>query len=285
MSFFEKIQNSIGNLSDAKKNVAYYLMEKWLDAAFYSASTVAREVGVSESVVVRLSQDLGYSGFPELQKELQDILKTRLVNPRFTEDDQDTLKPVSIDDNLDKVYNQSIDNLNKVLTNNNSETYLEVVDSIIQAKNIIILARKNSLGPANILNIHINEISSNSRILNGECAETLDILRGISKDDLVFTIAIPAYSNRMIQFSNFLVEKQIPQIAITNTHTNAFAKNANTLLLTSVSSLSFANSHLATIFLIDTLIYLLTLRKQGEILKSLEDIKILNERFSISGDD
>lgn len=284
MSFFEKIQNSINDLSDAKKSVAYYLMEKWLDAAFHSASTVAREVGVSESVVVRFSQDLGYSGFPEIQKELQDILKSRLVNPRFLEEDQYTVKPVSVDDNLDKVYKQSIDNLNKVLSNNNSQTYLEVVNSIIDSKNIIILARKNSLGPANLLNVHINEIFSKSRILNGECAETIDIIRGLTKDDLVITIAIPAYSHRMIYYSDFLVEKQIPQIAITNTHTNAFAKNAKTLLLTSVNSLSFANSHLSTNFIIDTLIYFLTLEKQAEILKSLERMKILNERFAISGE-
>lgn len=283
VSFFENVQNSISDLSNAKKSVAYYLMENWLDAAFESASSVAREIGVSESVVVRLSQDLGYSGFPELQKELQDILKTRLVKTRFSNSSGASFKPMEVDENIDNVYQQSVNNLNKVLSNNPTQVYIDVLNTIIKARQIVILARKNSLGPAHLLNVHINEVLSKSRVVNGECAEAVDLLRGLSKDDVVFNIAIPSYSNRMMQYSNYLVEREITQVSITDSHSNTFATNAKHLLLVSGDSLSFANSHLSTNFIIDVLIYLLTLDKQSEILKTLEDMKILNERFGISG--
>ncbi|WP_368654223.1 MurR/RpiR family transcriptional regulator [Ornithinibacillus sp. 4-3] len=283
MSFFDKIQNSLEHLSDAKKNVAYYLMDQWLDAAFLPASRVAKEVDVSESVVVRLSQDLGYSGFPELQKELQEILKSRLVSTDSIQKNQD-LKTTSnnVHNNIYKVYEKSIENLTEVYNRNTIATFNEMLENIITAKRIVILARKNSLGPAHVLNAHINEVFSKSMVLDGESVTALDIIRGFTNKDLVIFIAIPTYSKRMIQYSNFLAEKKITQAAITNSNSNPFGKNAKCTLLTSADSLSFSNSHLATMFLIDTLIYLLTINKQGELLKPLEEMKVLNERFQLT---
>lgn len=282
MSFFEKIQNAMVDLSDAKKSVAYYLMDNWLEAAFIPASKVARKAEVSESVVVRFSQDLGYSGFPALQKELQEILKNRLVSPYADDNRPEPVENLEADDHIRKVYEASVANLDEVFKRNTIDTFLEAIKDITEAEKIVILGRKNSLGPAHILNVHINEIFSKSHVLNGESVEALDNIRGLSQNDLVIFIAIPSYSKRMIQYSDYLMEKKIPQIAITNSHSNPFGKNARRMLLTSVNSLSFSNSHLATIFIIDVLNYLFTMERKGELLKSLEEIKVLNERFGIS---
>lgn len=282
MSFFEKLQKSMTHLSDAKKNVAYYLMDQWLEAAFTPASQVAKKAKVSESVVVRFSQDLGYSGFPDLQKDLQEILKSRLVSTRLEDEEHILHDEQDIHPDLYKVYKQSVENLEEAFTKNNIEMFTNMLDEIIKAKNIVILARKNSLGPAHILNLHINELYSKSQVLNGESVETLDIMRGLTEEDLVIFIAIPSYSRRMVQYSDYLVEKNIPQAAITNSPSNPFGRNAKCMLLTSVNSLSFSNSHMATVFIIDSLFYLLTLLNKPELLKFIEDTKMLNERFGIT---
>lgn len=282
MTFFEKVQNSIIHLSDAKKSVAYYIMDNWLEVAFLPASKIARKVNVSESVVVRFSQDLGYTGFPDLQKELQEIIKGRLSNSNIAEDTIGVSENLYEDEELRKVYDMSITNLDEVFQRNSPETYSEVIEEINRAKRIVILARKNSLGPALILNVHLNEVFSKSQVLDGESIEVLDIIRGLSEKDLVIIIAIPSYSNRLVQYSDFISEKRIPQLAITNLRTNPFAENAKSTLLTSVKSLSFSNSHLGTMLIIDILIYLLTVRKKGDLLKTLEEIKVLNERFGIT---
>lgn len=281
MSLFEKIQNAILHLSDAKKNVGYYLMENWLEAAFLPASRVARKAKVSESVVVRFSQDLGYTGFPDLQKDLQEILKSRLINPNAItnpnpEDSHDA------DDEVRKVYDVSLTNLDNVFTKNTIQSFHEVIQYITNAKKILILARKNSYGPAYMLHVHINEVFSKSQVMDGESVEILDVMKGLTEEDLAIFISIPSYSKRMVQFSDYLVEKKIPQVAITNSYSNPFGKNANCTLLTSVNTLSFANSHMGTIFLIDVLFHLLTLEQKGNMLKSLEEIKVLNERFGIT---
>ena len=281
MSLFEKIQSSLDSLSNAKKNVAYYILDNWLEAAFLSASQVAKKAEVSESVVVRFSQDIGYSGFPDFQRELAKILKARLASSDFDkENKEEDFK--SYNDDLLGVYKKSITNIDEVFKNNSVDTFSCFLDKIITARKIIILGRKNSYGPAHLLNIHLNEIYSKSRIIEGDSIEALDSIRGLTSKDLVIFITIPAYSRRMRHYSDFLKEKGIPQIAITNSHSNNIAKNSESVLLTSVGTISFTNSHLGTIFIIDILLYLLTKENKAELLKFFEETRVLNERFGLT---
>lgn len=279
MYLFEKIQNQLPQLSDAKKNVAYYLLDNWLEAVFIPAAKVAKQAQVSESVVVRFAQDLGYSGFPELQRALQDMLKERLVSTTSREHFKEDNVANNQNESYQKVLDMSFKNIQDVFNYNEVSTFNHFLDKIIDAKKIIIIARNNSLGPAYLLNVHLNEVYAKSMVLNGESTETIDMIRGMTDEDLLITISIPRYSHRMILLSDYAKEKKIPQITITNTNNNVFAKNADVVLLTTVDSLSFSNSHLATIFIIDFIIHLMTIRGGGETLKTLEELDVLSERF------
>lgn len=280
MSIFTKIQDSLDSASDAKKRVAYYILDNWLEAAFTTASKVARSADVSESVVVRFSQDLGYSGFPDLQKVIQDVVKKRLAMPKT----QDIIenKADKNEDAISTVYNQAVSNLNQVSYNNNLETFVEFKEAIKAARKILIVARKNSYGPAHMLNVHINEFFAKSTLFNGETLEALDYVRGMGKDDLVIFISIPTYSSRMENLSNYIKEKNIKQIAITDNYGTEISNNANTLLMTNVEAKSYSNSHVATVMIIDILNYLFALQDSATLFKNIEEMNFLNERFGFS---
>ncbi|MEJ8766082.1 MULTISPECIES: MurR/RpiR family transcriptional regulator [unclassified Oceanobacillus] len=281
MSLFEKIQVSLETLSEAKKRVAYYVLDNWLEAAFLPASKVAKNAKASESVVVRFSQDLGFSGFPDFQKELQKILKSRLAYPA-NEQISASKDFKNINADLLNVYNKSLENIDDVFKNNSINMFVKFINKIKDAARVLILARQNSYGPAYTLNVHLNELFGNSKIMDGESVESLDYIRKLNDKDLVLFISIPSYSKRMRLYSDYLNEKGIPQVAITNSHSNNIGKNAEVLLLTSVDSHSYSNSHIGTVFIIDILIYLFTLENKAELLKYIEDTKLLNERFGIT---
>lgn len=281
MTLFKKIQDQLDTLSDAKKNVALYILDNWVEVAFVPASKVARSAKVSESVVVRFCQDLGFSGFPELQNKLQTILKSRLTNPEATISNN-VKNNNGLDGKIKKIYKKTIENLEDVCNKNTNESFIKFVNKIEDADRILILARKNSFGPAHLLNLHLNEIFTKSVVMNGESVEALDYIRGFTSNDLVIFISIPSYSKRMSYYSDYMKEKNIPQIAITNSRENRMAQNADIVLFTSVDSLTLFNSHLSTIFIIDVILYLLTNRNKSELLKHLEEIKVLNERFGIA---
>jgi len=65
-------------MSPGQRRVADHLLENYEDAAFQSAASVARAVGVSESLVVRFAASLGYEGFRELSSALGEMVKARL---------------------------------------------------------------------------------------------------------------------------------------------------------------------------------------------------------------
>lgn len=281
MTLFEKIQNSMDHLSNAKKSVAYYVLDNWYEVAFSTALYVSKKVNVSESVVVRFAQELGYAGFPALQKELQEVLKSRLVNIHSPEIDFNLKNIDNKENSIDKIHNLTLLNLENTYNSNTLETFESINTSIIKANRILILAKRNSFGPAHVLNGHINEIFSKSQVLDGESIEALDVIKGFKKDDLIIFISIPSYSKRMVLYSDYIKEKKIPQVAITNSYSTPFSKNSSQTLITKVNSYSFANSHTSTLFIIDVLIYLLTLNQKSNILKSLEELKVLYDRFDI----
>ena len=66
-----KIQNNLSTFSKGQRLIAKYIIEHYDKAAFLTASKLGSTVGVSESTVVRFATELGYAGYPQLQKALQ----------------------------------------------------------------------------------------------------------------------------------------------------------------------------------------------------------------------
>lgn len=64
------IQSKYAKLSKGQKLIAEFILKQYDKAAFMTASKLGASVGVSESTVVRFANELGYEGYPELQKSL-----------------------------------------------------------------------------------------------------------------------------------------------------------------------------------------------------------------------
>ena len=80
-SFLSKLDSNVRKLSKGHKKIASYIKENYDKAAFMTASALGRKVGVSESTVVRFATELGFKGYPELQKELQQMIKSKYPEP------------------------------------------------------------------------------------------------------------------------------------------------------------------------------------------------------------
>jgi DNA-binding MurR/RpiR family transcriptional regulator len=284
-TLFERIHSSLPTMSEAKRNVGQYLLENWQEAAFHPAARLARNVGVSESVVVRFAQDLGYSGFPDLQGSLQKILQGRLTAiSRINERDGEPtgIAAHSTDDPLQKVLDLSMKNLQEVQLNNPAESFEKVVQLIFDAERVAIVAGRNASGPAKILAVHLNEVFTNTVLISSGQDDLFDQLRSLSGKDLLLTIGLTRYTRRTVQASEFAAERGIPQVAITDSMRSPLAAPALVTLLTHNRSYSFASSHLTTVFIIDVLTSLITVKGKGRVLKSLEEIEIINQRYGLS---
>ena len=74
-----KIQNNLSTFSKGQRLIAKYIIEHYDKAAFLTASKLGSTVGVSESTVVRFAAQLGYDGYPAMQKALQELIRDKTV--------------------------------------------------------------------------------------------------------------------------------------------------------------------------------------------------------------
>jgi len=76
--FRERIQAKYSELTPSFRKLADFILQRQLDAAFMTATEMAHRMGVDAATVVRFAQTLGYSGFRELIKEVQQVVKAEL---------------------------------------------------------------------------------------------------------------------------------------------------------------------------------------------------------------
>ena len=79
-NFQAKIENVYGSLSKGHKKIADYIRSNYEKASFMTAASLGKAVGVSESTVVRFASNIGFEGYPELQKYLQEMVKSHLTS-------------------------------------------------------------------------------------------------------------------------------------------------------------------------------------------------------------
>ena len=94
------IQENMSTFSKGQKRIANYILESYDKAAFMTASRLGKTVSVSESTVVRFAAELGYDGYPSMQRSLQKMIRNRLTSVQRIEvsndriGDQDLLSSV-----------------------------------------------------------------------------------------------------------------------------------------------------------------------------------------------
>ena len=74
------IQNGMSRFSKGQKLIANYIMNSYDKAAFMTASKLGKTVNVSESTVVRFAVELGYDGYPAMQRALQEMIRNKLTS-------------------------------------------------------------------------------------------------------------------------------------------------------------------------------------------------------------
>jgi DNA-binding MurR/RpiR family transcriptional regulator len=76
--FRDRIQEKYDDLTPSFRKLAEFMLQNQLDAAFMTATELANRLGVDAATVVRFAQELGYTGFRELSKEIQEIVRSEL---------------------------------------------------------------------------------------------------------------------------------------------------------------------------------------------------------------
>jgi DNA-binding MurR/RpiR family transcriptional regulator len=75
--FRQGLEDHLPSLTKSQRRIASYLLASYDEAAFLSAADLADRLNVSQATIVRFAQAIGYDGFPELRRRLQDLFRAR----------------------------------------------------------------------------------------------------------------------------------------------------------------------------------------------------------------
>ncbi|MGL4731580.1 MAG: MurR/RpiR family transcriptional regulator [Clostridium sp.] len=272
------IQVKFPRLSKGQKLIAEYILKHYDKAAFMTAAKLGNSVGVSESTVVRFANQLGYEGYPELQKALQELIKNKLTTVQRIELSNDF---ISHNNALKGVLKSDIENIRVTLEKINHVAFDEAVDNIFKAKNIYIIGLRSSTALADFLGFYLNLILDNVKIVSYGMSDIFEQMLNVSDDDCVIGIGFPRYAMRTIEALNFAKSRNAKVIAITDSLLSPLATKADYTLVAESNMASFVDSLVAPLSVINALIIAVGLREKDKISQTFTDLENMWQNYQV----
>lgn len=206
------IQDNMSSFSKGQKKIAGFILESYDKAAFMTASRLGKKVGVSESTVVRFASELGYDGYPDMQRSLQKMIRNRLTTVQRIEVTNDRLGDQDL---LSMVLQSDIDKIRQTLEELDRESFNRAVDAIVSARKIYIIGVRSSAAIASFLNFYFNLIFDNVVLVSASTAsEIFESLLRVGEGDVVIGVSFPRYSSRTVQAMSFARDRGAATVAI-----------------------------------------------------------------------
>lgn len=268
-----RIQSKMPSFSKGQKLIAKYIEEHYDKVAFMTASKLGATVGVSESTVVRFAMEIGYAGYPQLQRAMQEMIRNKLTSVQRIEV---TAERIGNSDILDSVFNQDIDIIRRTMEETSHENFYKSVDAIIAARKIYVIGTRSSSALATFLNYYLNLLFENVLLVQSTSeGEIFEQMVRIDHRDVVIGISFPRYSRKAVNAMDFAHKQGATVIAITDSTMSPLAQPADYLLLARSDIASIVDTLVAPLSLINALLVAIALKKSGEIkqvFNHLEDI-------------
>ncbi len=272
----------MSKLSKGQKLIANYILDHYEKALYLTAAKLGTIVGVSESTVVRFANELGYDGYPKLQEALEELVKSKLTAMQRMEVTTERIDHHNV---LKSVLKTDADQIRDTIEQADEENFQEAVNEIIKAKTIYILGVRSCAGLASFLGFYFNIIFENVKLVNtNSVSEMFEIIHRIQPEDVVIGISFPRYSKRILKALEFSKTRKVTVIAITDSLLSPLAKLADYPLIGRSEMISFVDSLVAPMSILNALIVAISLKKKDDIAKNLDNLEKVWAQFEVYDD-
>jgi len=271
-NFQNKIEKAYGGLSKGHKKIADFILQNYEKASFMTAAKLGKTVGVSESTVVRFASGIGFEGYPEFQKYLQEMVKNHLTSIQRME----VATQFEGSDFIDSAFASDIEMIKATREGLSKEAFLQSVDEINKAKKIYILGIRSSAAIASFAAFYFKFLNDNVVLVDTAASSALfEQMFRITSDDVCIAISFPRYSNQTVKALTFAKDRGATIISITDSEMSPIAPFATHLLLAKSNMVSFVDSLTAPLSLVNALIAACAKEKSEEVasnLRALEEV-------------
>lgn len=272
------IQGRFIRLSKGQKLIAEYILKNYDKAAFMTAAKLGISVGVSESTVVRFANELGFVGYPKLQKALQELIKNKLTTVQRLDLRNDYF---SDGDALKGVLKADMENIRATLEKINENVFEDVVKSIFEAKRIYIIGLRSSTALSEFLGFYLNIILQNVKVVSYGISDVFEQMINVSEGDLVIGIGFPRYAAKTIDALSFSQDRGAKVVALTDSLLSPLAAKADYTLIAQSNMASFVDSLVAPLSVINALIIAVGMREKENISDVFSDLEQIWQNYNV----
>ena len=266
-----RIDLMMNSFSQGQKRIALYIEEHYDKAAFMTASKLGETVGVSESTVVRFATELGYDGYPKLQKAMQEMIRNKLTSVQRIEV---TSGRIGNDNVLDSVLGQDIEKIRRTIEETSHEDFNRAVDEICSAKRIYIFGVRSTAALVNFLSYYFELIFDNVVTISTTSATAMyERIFRMTEDDVIIGVSFPRYSQMAVEAMNFARSRGAHAVAITDSMASPLVQSADSVLIARSDMASIVDSLVAPLSLINALIVATVLKKKDEVSQTFRQLE------------
>lgn len=272
-----QIQTNIHAFSKGQKKIGTYILTNYDKAAFMTASRLGKTVAVSESTVVRFAVELGYAGYPEMQRSLQELVRNKLTSVQRIEVTNDQLENQDVVTNVLQRDASAIRLTSEALDRGQMAG---AVEALLRANHIYIVGVRSSTALAQYLNFYFRNMFDNVRLISSTAtSEMFEQLLRVEPGDVVLGISLPRYSSRTVKLLHYAHDCGATVITITDKPEAPAGKVADFVLCAKSNMVSVVDSLVAPMSVINALVVSIGLRQQSRIAKTFEDLERLWDEY------
>ena len=278
-----RIEEQYHTLSKGQKRLAEYIAGNYDKAVFLTAAKLGAAVGVSESTVVGFAVQIGYKGYPEFQRALEELVRNKLNSIQRMEV---TYGRISQSEILTTVLQSDIEKIKLTIAGIDQKAFEEAVDTILHAKRIYIVGIRSCAPLASFLGFYLNLLFDNViQIHTNSSSEIFEQMIRIGEEDALIRIIFPRYSMRTLKALEFASNRKAKVISLTDSIHSPMNLYSSCNLIARSDMASIVDSLVAPLSVVNALVVALFMKKQDEIVQTLESLEQIWDEYLVYSND
>lgn len=273
------VESLMPTFSKGQKRIAQYITESYEKAAFMTANRLSQQVGVSESTVVRFAVELGFDGYPSMQKAMQEMVVNRLTSVQRIEVAHDRIGDQDV---LSMVLHSDMEKLRKTGETVDRAEFQAAVETLLSARRIYILGVRSVAPLANFFGYYLNYMFDNVQIVTASGSGAMfEKIVSVEKGDAVVAFSFPRYSTSTAKGAQYCRSTGATVIGITDSRLSPLGQNCDHVLVTKSDMVSLVDSLVAPMSVINALIVALASKRQQALSKTFDKLERIWEEYNV----
>ncbi len=278
-----RINARYSSMSKGQKMLANYITDNYDKAVFLTAAKLGEIVGVSESTVVRFAMCLGYKGYPDFQKSLEEMVRNKLNTVQRMEV---TYGRISQSNVLTTVLSSDAEKIKETMEQLDEAAFSCAVDTILQARKIYVVGIRSCASLASFLAFYLNLMFEDVILLHtSSSSELFEQMVHIDERDVIIGISFPRYSMRTLKAMEFANNRNAKVITLTDSVHSPMNLYSSCNLIAKSDMASIVDSLVAPLSVINALIVSLCMRKQDDVATTLEMLENIWDEYQVYEND